>query len=129
MNLTTEQREEIERQRRLEPGRRSFTLQFTPEQRDEYRRIAAEEDSGRDENLAWIKKLREAEQEHGFSGDLRRAINASRRPLRELSETLGINVDELQAFRAGEAPLPTDVVDRLTELLNLRLMAEIGRSH
>jgi hypothetical protein len=46
-----------------------------------------------------------------------------------LSETLGINVDELQAFRAGEAPLPTDVVDRLTELLNLRLMAEIGRSH
>ena len=103
-------------------------LQFTPEQRDEYRRIAAEEDAGREENLAWAKKLRNAEQERGFSGDLRRAINASRRPLRELSETLGVSLDELQAFRAGEGPLPTDAVDRLTELLNLRLMAEIGKS-
>jgi hypothetical protein len=128
MKLTTEQRDEIERQRRSEPGRRSFMLQFTPEQRDEYRRIAAEEDAGREENVAWLKKLRAAEQEHGFSGDLRRAINTSRRPLRELAETLGVSLDVLQAFRAGEGPLPTDVVDRLTELLNLRLMAEIGRS-
>lgn len=103
-------------------------LQFTPEQREEYSRIAAEEDAALEENLSWLKKLREAEQERGFSGDLRRAINSSRRPLRELSETLGVSLDELQAFRAGEAPLATDVVDRLTELLNLRLMAEIGRS-
>lgn len=111
----------------MDPGRRSFMLQFTPAQREEYLRIAAGEDANRNENIAWLRKLQAAERESGFSGDLRRAINAARRPLGELAAKVGVDLDVLQAFRAGEAPLPTHVVDRLTELLNLRLMAEIGR--
>jgi hypothetical protein len=125
MQITPEQRAEIERQRALTPGRRSFMLDFTPAQREEYLRIAAQEDASADANLDWLRKCRNAEREPGFSGDLRRAINAARRAPRALAGELGIDVDVLQQFRAGDASLPSDVVDRLVAALGLRLMAEI----
>jgi hypothetical protein len=68
----------------------------------------------------------QAEREPGFSGDLRRAITAARRPSHELAADLGIDVRLLENFRAGDATLPSNVVDRLVATLGLRLTAEIS---
>lgn len=124
MQLTPEQRIEVERQRRENPGGR-VRIEFTPEQRAEYAQAVAEEEASVAPNRERFQKRQQAAREPGFSGDLRRAINAARRPSRELAAQLGIDVQLLEDFRCGDATLPTDVVDRLVGVLRLRLMAEI----
>jgi hypothetical protein len=121
MKLTREQWAEVERQRRGDPDGR-IMLEFTPEQEEEYRRMVEVEETGRDANIAYARKLLAASREPGFSGDLRRAIGASRRDHRELARDIGIDVEALEAFRAGDAALPSDVVDRLVALLGLKLV-------
>lgn len=124
MQLTTEQRAELERQRQANPTGR-VRIELTPEQRAEYAQAVAEEEASIAANRGRFQKRRQAAQEPGFSGDLRRAINAARRPSHELAAQLGIDVRLLEDFRCGDATLPTDVVDRLVNVLHLRLMAEI----
>lgn len=124
MQLTPEQRAEMDRERCENPTARGVHVKLTPEQRDEYLRIAAAEDAGREANIGAIRKRDLAAEEPGFSGDLRRAINAARRPSRELAAQLGIDVRLLEEFRAGEATLQSDAVDRLVHVLGLRLVAE-----
>lgn len=124
MQLTDAQRAEIERQRREQPDGR-VQIALTADQADEYRRLAIDEDAGQAANLDRIARRDKATAEPGFSGDLRRALKAARRPPQEVAATLGIDVQVLEDFRAGEATLPSDVVDRLVALLGLRLMAEI----
>lgn len=102
-------------------------MTFTPDQEQDWRRAVAKEEAGRDANLAQVRKLEQAERETGFSGDLRRAINAAARRPEHLAEELGVDVALLEGFRSGEATLPSDIVDRLVALLGLRLMAEIPR--
>jgi len=121
MKLTPEQRVEVERQRREHPGQR-IMIQFTPEQAAEYERAVAEEEASREANIAKVKKMDAAAAEVGFSGELRRAIRSCHRDHRELARTLGIDVELLDAFRAGDAALPSDVIDRLVELLGLKLV-------
>jgi hypothetical protein len=121
MKLTPEQRAEVERQRRENPGQR-IMIQFTPEQKEEYERAVEEEEASREANIAFVKRMDAATDEPGFSGDLRRAIRSSRRDQRELARELGIEVQLLEAFRAGDAALPSDVVDRLVALLGLKLV-------
>jgi len=121
MKLTSEQQAEVERQRRENLGQRVM-IQFTPEQAAEYRRAVAEEEAAREANIAAVKKKDAAAAKPGFSGDLRRAINASRTDIRELSRELGVDARLLEAFRRGDAPLPSDAVDRLVALLGLKLV-------
>jgi hypothetical protein len=121
MHLTDQQRAEIERQRRENPGGR-IMIDPTPEQDEEYRRMVEIEEAGREANIAFVKKRDAAADEPGFSGDLRRAIRSSRRDQRELASDLGIDVELLEAFRAGDAALPSDVIDRLVDLLGLKLV-------
>lgn len=123
MQLTPEQRAELERQRRENPGGR-LQIEFTAEQAEEYRRMAAEENAAREANIAQIRQRDQAAAEPGFSGDLRRAIRSARRRPEDLAAELGIDVQLLEDFRKGEATLPSDVVDRLVAVLGLRLVTE-----
>lgn len=122
MNLTAQQKAEIEQQRAADPSIRSFRITFTPEQRDAYRKAVAEELAARDENLLQVRQIEAAESEPTLSGTLRRAISASRRTPQDLSTQLGIHTQQLQNFRAGVEPLPSDVIDRLIALLDLEVI-------
>jgi hypothetical protein len=124
MQLTPEQRADIERQRRENPGARIF-IQHTPEQAEERRRAYEEEEASREANIANARKMFAALEEPGFSGDLRRAIAASRKTPSDLASSVGASVTTLEAFLDGDASLPTDVVDRLVALLRLKLVMEI----
>lgn len=123
MKLTDEQKESLERQRRDSPGE-PLRIELTPEQREEFQRTAQREEAGREENIAWLRKLEAAAAEPGFSGDLRRALLTS--PLggrRDLSAELGVDRQTLDSFQIGEGSLPFAAVDRLVELLGLRLVS------
>jgi hypothetical protein len=126
MQLTPEQRADIERQRRENPGARIF-IKHTPEQAEEHRRAFEEEEAGREANIAYARKLFAALEEPGFSGDLRRAIAASRKLPSDLASSVGVSVSVLEDFLDGDASLPSDVVDRLVTLLRLKLVMEIPR--
>jgi hypothetical protein len=121
MKFTPEQWAEVERQRRENPGGR-IMLEFTPEQEEEYRRMVEVEEAGREANIAYARKLLAALREPGFSGDLRRAIKASRSDYRELAQALEIDVQLLDAFRTGDALLPSDAIERLVAILGLKLV-------
>ncbi|TVS21031.1 MAG: hypothetical protein EA424_00950 [Planctomycetaceae bacterium] len=54
--------------------------------------------------------------------DVRRAIAASRRPIHELADEIGVEPRLLSDFCAGDAELPPVALDRLLETLGLRLM-------
>jgi len=121
MKLPPEQQVEIERQHREHPGQR-IMIQFTPEQATEYERAVAEEEASREANIAKVKRMDLAAAEVGFSGELRRAIRSSRRDHRELARELGIDLEAFEAFRTGDASLPSDVIDQLVDLLGLKLV-------
>jgi hypothetical protein len=122
MQLTEEQKATIERQRRENPGGR-LRIELTDEQRRDYQQAVEQEEAGREKNLAWRQKITAAAQEVGFSGDLRRAIlNLRGLNSRLLADKIGVALDLFEAFRAGEAELPTSAVDRLVESLGLRLV-------
>lgn len=124
MKLTVAQRAQIERQQQTQPDARVH-IAMTPDQAEEYRRLASAEDTGKEENRDRIQRRDQAAAEPGFSGDLRRALKACGRPPHDVADDVGIDAELLEDFRAGEATLPTDVVDRLVAVLGLRLMAEI----
>lgn len=125
MRLTPEQLDQVRQAK--DRGERRVDLSFTPEQRNAWRETVDQELAGKDENIAQNRKIKAAAEQAGFFGDLRRAILLSRRPLVELSEAIGVDVQVLSGFRAGEAELPAAALDRLVESLGLRLMHEIPR--
>jgi hypothetical protein len=124
MELTPEQKAEIEQQRSDDPQRRHFMLEITPQQQTEWERAVAEEMAYKDENIrrgrAWLRALRE----DSFSGELRRAIVASKRPADELAEKINLDPRVLAEFRAGEASLPSDAIDRLIHELRLTVAVQ-----
>ncbi len=122
MQLTADQWADIERQRRENPGTRHVTITPTPEQAEQHRRAVEEEEAGREANSAHARKVFAALEEPGFSGDLRRAIVASRKEPENLARELGVDTTLLEEFLDGDASLPTAVVDRLVVLLGLKLM-------
>jgi len=124
MKLTPEQQSELDRARK--EGRYRVHLSLTDEQRDYVERAREQEEACRDETIADFHRLRAAESEPGFSGDLRRAITASRIRPDVIANELQIDIDLLEDFRRGDATLPSDVADRLIRRLGLRLMAEIA---
>lgn len=126
MLLTPEQRADIDRQRREHPGRR-IVISLTPEQEEERRHVREIELAGMVENKAHARKVLEALREDSFSGQLRRAIAASRRSRRELAERIGVDAEILEEFFAGEGELASHVIDRLAAELGLQLAA-VGAS-
>ena len=125
MQLTPQQQQELLAARAVR--QRRVSLKFTPEQAEEWRTAAEHEQANKQENIVHFRKIQAAMQQPGFHGDIRRAITASRCPLRLLAEQTGIDAQLLSDFRAGDADLPAPALDRLLEFLGLRLMQEIPR--
>lgn len=119
MQLTPEQRADIERQRSDEPERRRFLLALTPEQREEYRRAVAEEMASRPENIRRSRALLAALREPTFSGWLRRMIAKSAVPHDELARRIGLDVERINGFLCGHETLSSDVIDQLAAELGL----------
>src|SRR5438132_1703650 len=63
------------------------------------------------------QRLSAAAQEPTHSGALRRAVHASRILLDELADRAGIDLDTLEAFLLGDRTLTSDIIDRLTNIL------------
>jgi hypothetical protein len=72
------------------------------------------------------QQLYEAMQERTTSGALRRAIHASKILLPDLADRAQTDMDTLDGFLTGARPLTSDVIDRLTKILKLKL-EPIGR--
>jgi ribosome-binding protein aMBF1 (putative translation factor) len=119
MQLTPQQRDELERERREVPGRRRFMLEFTPAQREEYRQMVAEEMRAKPGNRARAASSAAALREPTFSGWLRRAIVASDLSQAQIANRLGLEVDAVNQFLSGECGLDSSVIDQLVELLDL----------
>jgi hypothetical protein len=125
MSLTPEQQEQVQAAKAR--GQRRATVSFTAEQRKAWRQAVETELAGKDENVAVSRKILAAAEQPGFFGDLRRAILLSRRSPVELSVAIGVDPRQFSDFRAGEAELPPVPLDRLIEILGLRLVQEIPR--
>lgn len=72
-------------------------------------------------------RLCDAAEEQSHSGALRRAIHSSKILLDELADRAETDMDTLDAFLTGERPLTSDVIDRLTKILKLKLEAANGK--
>jgi hypothetical protein len=125
MQLTSEQKELIRQAKKC--GERRIYMEFTPEQRKEYREAVAQEMAGKEANIVHARKVRAAAEQPGFFGDVRRAILLSRPSIPDLATEIGVDYRVLSDFMAGDAELPATAVDRLLEKLGLRLMQEIPR--
>lgn len=58
-------------------------------------------------------RMREAGEEDTLCGHLRRAVHASRRPLKDIAGEAGITSTMLCDFLEGERTLRSDVLDRI----------------
>jgi phosphoglycolate phosphatase-like HAD superfamily hydrolase len=125
MELTPEQRNII-RQAELR-GERRVQVEFTPEQQADYERSVEVELAAKDENIAHFRKTLSAMEQPGFFGDIRRAVQHSRKPINELAAQIGVEPHFLSDFLAGDVELAAPNLDRLIETLGLRLMQEIPR--
>jgi len=67
------------------------------------------------------QRLHDAMQERTTSGALRRAIHSSKVLLPDLADRAQTDMDTLDSFLTGERPLTSDVIDRLTKILELKL--------
>jgi DNA-binding phage protein len=110
---------------RREIARPIVELRFTPEQKEQWQAAAQQELSDREENVAYFRKVTAAAERPGFSGDLRRAMASSGRPMEQLAAEIGVDSQHLSDSRAGDAELPAAALDRLIHALSLRLMREI----
>ena len=71
--------------------------------------------------MAKHRRLRHAAEESSHSGALRRAMHSSKILLHDLANRAGTDMKKLDAFLTGDQPLTSDVIDRLTKILKLRL--------
>ena len=103
------------------------TIQLTKEQlrqlRKDRERIAKE----LPDLVAKHQRICDAAEEQSHSGALRRAIHASKFLLDDLADRAETDLDTLDAFLTGERPLTSDVIDRLTKILKLKLAAANGK--
>jgi hypothetical protein len=126
MRLTPQQEEQVEQARAA--GENRAVLSFTSQQKAEWQAAVQQELAGRDQNIDHIRKLQAAAQQHGFFGDVRRAMAVFPKSVRELADEIGVSEHLLADFRAGNAELPCAALDRLIQALGLRLMQEIPRA-
>ena len=67
------------------------------------------------------QRLHDAMRERTTSGSLRRAIHSCKILLPDLAERAQTDIDTLDTFLTGESPLASDVIDRITKILGLKL--------
>ena len=125
MPLTPDQQEQV-RQAKL-AGERRVTMQFSSDQKRAWQAAVDAELAGKDANISHLQKIKAAAEQPRFFGDIRRAIALSRQSVADLAASIGVDPELLSAFRANDAELPTDALDRLLNQLGLRLMQEIPR--
>jgi ribosome-binding protein aMBF1 (putative translation factor) len=125
MKLTPEQQDQVERARAA--GEKRVTIDFTSPQRAAWDATVQQELAAKQETLELFRKIQCAADQPGFFGDIRRAIIHARRPIEELATEVGIDGQLLSDFRAGDAELPSAVLEQLIQVLGLRLMQEIPR--
>ena len=125
MQLTPKQHEQVRQAHANDEAR--VMVEFTTEQRSDWRLAVEQELVGKEQNIAHFRKVKAAAEHAGFFGDIRRAILLSRRPIDELATTIGVAPQVLSDFRADETELPSVALDRLVAALGLRLMQEIPR--
>ena len=123
--LTPEQQEQVRQAKAA--GANRATLKFTSAQHDQWQAAVEQELAGKEDNIAHFLKIKAAAEQPGFFGDVRRAIALNRRPISEMANEIGVDARLFSDFRAGEADLPAAALDRLIEILGLRLMREISR--
>lgn len=119
MQLTEQQRADMDSQRREQPGRKRFVLTFTAGQRAQYHQAVAEEMASRKENIRRSRHTLKALREATFSGWLRRAIASSGVPQEDLASRTGADLAQLNGFLCGETTLDSAVIDRLIVVLGL----------
>ena len=125
MQLTPEQQEQVQQAKAA--GEQRVALRFTAGQKDQWQTAVQQELAGKEENIVHLRKIKAAAEQPGFFGDVRRAIALSQRPVDELAAEIGVGPRLLSDFRAGDADLPSAALDRLFDVLGLRLMQEIPR--
>jgi len=104
MQLTPEQREQIRAAKAA--GEVRVTVHSTPRQKAAWESIVQQEEAGKQENIAHLRKIRAAAKQRGFFGDVRRAIVFSQRAADDLADAIGVDTRLLSDFRAGDADLP-----------------------
>jgi hypothetical protein len=77
--------------------------------------------------VAKHQRIRETAAEHTTSGAIRRAIHASKILLHDLADHAETDLDTLDKFLTGERPLTSDIIDRLTSILKLKLESGNGK--
>ena len=77
--------------------------------------------------IAKHQRICQAAEERTTSGTLRRAIHSSKILLHDLAARADTDIDALDAFLTGERPLTSDVIDRLTKILKLKLEPANGK--
>jgi hypothetical protein len=102
--------------------------EFTPAERAAWQRAVAEVESpeARAQSHEYFRLAEAAAAEPTFSGELRRAIHGVHRQemfLDMLMERAKVDWDTLRPFLIGEASLPSEVIDRLVDVLGLHLQA------
>src|SRR5947209_2713474 len=78
--------------------------------------------------IAKHRRICAAAEERTTSGALRRAIHSSKILLHDLATRAKTNMATLDAFLTGDRPLTSDVIDRLTKILKLKLEGPTGKS-
>jgi hypothetical protein len=120
VQLTPEQRAEADRA--IAEGRRAH-ITLTPAQKSRIDQTIQREDAHQHENIAMARELLREIEAPGFSGSLRRAL--ATKGVADAARVSGLDADRLTEFLQSRSPLSTDEVDRLVEVLGLRLMADI----
>lgn len=105
-----------------------YMREMTDAERQEWERLVAEVEAEYPQLEERFRIAEAASAEDSFSGELRRAIYSIHRrgiSLPRLLREADVDWPTLDAFLHGEGSLPSDVIDRLTRLLNLRLQEEV----
>src|SRR5437762_8249212 len=112
--------------RKTKPRRR--TTQLTDAQMQQLRRDRERIAQELPDLIAKQRRICEAAEEPTTSGALRRAIHSSKFLLHDLADRAAIDLVTLDAFLTGMRPLGSDVIDRLTKILRLKLKADSGKA-
>lgn len=97
---------------------------LTPEESARLKELAEKTEAERPLIDEKFRRIELAAAETTFSGQLRRAIHGIHRHGLSLPEFLSrsdMTWDVLERFLLGEAPLPSDAIERIADVLNLEL--------
>ena len=101
---------------------RRIKREWTEEERLRWEAAVDETMRERPQLVEQGRQLHAAALENTLSGRLRQGVHASAMTLQEIAGALSISEDELAQFLTGERPLPSDVLDRLSQLLGYELV-------